>query len=116
MLVSEEKSIEKNEKRKKRGRGIGLALCSSFDSSLEGPEDKSKHFPFFFEIGIVFDWKENPQHVSFSVSDDPWESHGFTGKFDNNKQLAFHWKLRACGFPKIQEGSLGTNIDARAGT
>jgi len=84
------------------------------DSSFEDLEDNGKHFSFFFEIGIAFDGKENPQHVSFSVSDDPWEFHGFTGKLDNNKQLAFHWKLRACGFPQIQEGSLRTDIDARA--
>ena len=95
MLVSEEKSIEKNEKRKKRGRGIGLALCSSFDSSFEGPQDKGKHFPLFFEIGIAFDGKENPQVVPLSVSDDPREFYDFTGKLDNDKQLAVHWKIGA---------------------
>ena len=95
MLVSEKESIEKNEKQKKRERGVGLALCSSFDSSFEGPEDKGKHFSLFFEIGIAFDGKENPQMVPLSVSDNPREFYGFTGKLDNDKQLAFHWKIRA---------------------
>ena len=87
--------MEKNAKRKKWGRGIGLALCSSFDSSFEGPQDKGKHFPLFFEIGIAFDGKENPQVVPLSVSDDPREFYDFTGKLDNDKQLAVHWKIGA---------------------